>query len=139
MEDFKAIDPPTPYLSVEAYMHSFRVGYVEAEKMRNQMMRERFFSNDTYLVNVSKVYCQLGEVIHLSIKRHDNEPVRSWSDLQEIKNLLVGPEHEAIEIYPAESRLVDMAPQYHLWVFADVEYRVPVGWTTRMVSSEVRV
>ena len=28
-----------------------------------------------------------------------------------IKNLIVGPEHEGFEIYPAESRLVDTANQ----------------------------
>jgi len=30
--------------------------------------------------------------------------------------MIVGEEHEAFEVYPAESRLVDTANQYHLWV-----------------------
>ena len=55
-------------------------------------------------------------IIHLSIKRHDREPVSDWRDMQEIKNQIVGKEHEAVEIYPADSRLVDTANQYHLWV-----------------------
>lgn len=57
-----------------------------------------------------------------------------WRDLQEIKNELVGPEHEAIEIYPAESKRVDSANQYHLWVFKDPTYRIPIGFQTRLVT-----
>lgn len=72
---------------------------------------------------------------HLSIKRRDKQPIHDWRDLQRIKNELVGPEHEAIEIYPAESRLVDTANQYHLWVFKSADVRVPVGFSVRMVSN----
>lgn len=73
-------------------------------------------------------------VLHLSIKRIDREPIRDWRALQSIKNALVGEECEAIEIFPAESRLVDTANQYHLWVFVDPEVRVPVGFMTRLVD-----
>lgn len=59
--------------------------------------------------------------------------MHDWRDLQAIKNELVGPEHEAIELYPAESRLVDTANQYHLWVLKDPSQRIPVGWTQRLV------
>jgi hypothetical protein len=58
-------------------------------------------------------------VIHLSIKRVDREPVTDWRHKQEIKNMVVGPEFEGIELFPAESRCVDTANQYHLWVFGD--------------------
>lgn len=36
-------------------------------------------------------------------------------DAQRIKNELLGDEYEACELYPAESRLVDGANQFHLW------------------------
>lgn len=55
-------------------------------------------------------------VLHLSIKRNDRKPIHSWADLQWIKNQLCGPEAEAIELFPAESRMMDAANQYHLWV-----------------------
>jgi len=55
-------------------------------------------------------------VTHLSIKRLDRDPLHDWRDLQRIKNELCGPEREAVEVYPAESRLVDTSNQYHLWV-----------------------
>ena len=67
-------------------------------------------------------------MIHLSIKRLDRAPVTSWSHLQRIKNELVGEEHEAVELFPAESRLVNMANQYHMWCLADGELRFPFGF-----------
>lgn len=62
-------------------------------------------------------------VVHLSIKRKDDLRVRSWVDLQMIKNSLVGPECEGVEIFPAESRKVDYANQYHLWILLDPDKR----------------
>lgn len=55
----------------------------------------------------------------LSIRRDDRAPVRDWRHMQEIKNQLCGPEREGVELFPAESRLVDQANQYHLWVTRD--------------------
>jgi len=75
---------------------------------------------------------------HLSIKRKDREPIDEdrWRILQRIKNTLVGPEHEAVELYPAESRLVDTANQWHLWVFQKPQQQWPFGFTSRLVTSE---
>ena len=76
-----------------------------------------------------------GVLIHLSIKRLDKSPLeRDWRDYQAIKNQLIGKECEAIELFPAESRLVDNANQFHLWGWGNPEIRVPVGWNDRMVS-----
>jgi hypothetical protein len=74
------------------------------------------------------------DLIHLSIKRLDKEPIHDWRDLQEIKNEIVGRYNEGMELYPAESRRVDTANQYHLWVFADPKYRIPIGFDTRLVT-----
>lgn len=67
-------------------------------------------------------------LIYLSIKRLDQQPIRNWRDLQRIKNELVGPENEAVELFPAESRLLDTANQFHLWVCADPTLRLPFGF-----------
>lgn len=75
-------------------------------------------------------------IIHLSIKRIDRNPIHDWRDLQRIKNAIVGEENEAFELYPAESRLVDTANQYHLWAFTDKRVRIPCGFTSRLVSEE---
>ena len=71
-------------------------------------------------------------MIHLSIKRNDKEVIRDWRELQRIKNELVGPENEGIELFPAESRLVDTANQYHLFVLVNKDRRFPFGWETRL-------
>lgn len=75
-----------------------------------------------------------GPMIHLSIKRIDKEPIRDWRDFQRIKNELAGPQAEAVEIFPAEARLVDGANQYHLWVFHS--YRFPFGFSEGRQISE---
>src|SRR5438034_10689879 len=43
----------------------------------------------------------------LEVVPRDGLPVRRWRDLQRIKNELMGPEREAVEVFPAESRLHD--------------------------------
>lgn len=75
--------------------------------------------------------------VHLSIKRIDQKPVRDWRDLQRIKNQLLGEECEAVELFPAESRLVDNANQFHLWGYDDPTFRFPLGFGDRMVSDDV--
>jgi hypothetical protein len=82
--------------------------------------------NDLYQVNV-RFIPEMG-MKHLSIKRRNKHPVHDWRHLQRIKNEIVGEECEALEIYPAESRLVDTANQYHLWAFTDPSYRIPCGF-----------
>lgn len=133
MKPFEPADIPPEYRTVEAYMNTFHVCYEEAKHMRDLMMQEKFFINDKYQVNVSTVQSPLGAIVHLSIKRLDKAPVHDWRDIQAIKNELVGPENEGMELYPAESRLTDCAPQYHIWVFADPSLRIPIGWTKRLV------
>lgn len=94
--------------------------------------------NDEYHVAIDK-QCEHGfgeiEVWHLSIKRHDRETIGDWRIKQEIKNLIVGEECDAFELYPKESRLVDTANQYHLYAFPS-GHTVPVGWTLRCVTDD---
>lgn len=111
------------------------------EELYRQVAQDDVYLNDEYQVNVNRNY-KWGadmEVWHLSIKRLDKEAVHDWRDLQAIKNMIVGEEYEAVELYPSESRLVDSANQYHLWVFVGVfgsnEIPVlPIGFTSRYVT-----
>ena len=80
-----------------------------------------------------------GKCTYLSIKRKDKKALHDWRHFQLIKNELVGEEIEAIELYPAESRLHDTANQFHLfcnpmgtkvkfgWNFRDVDYVEQIG------------
>lgn len=56
-----------------------------------------------------------GKMQHLWIRRHDSKPM-GWSQLQRIKNEVIGKESTAIQVFPKESQLVDQANMYHLWV-----------------------
>lgn len=142
MSPFELAELPAAYRTPEGYMQSFKVGYAEACAMVKVAARGKIFINDVYQVNVSPPFTPPGEwpwpeMIHLSIKRRDRECARDWRELQIIKNTFVGPENDGMEIYPAESRLVDMANQFHLWVFTDPKVRIPTGWNTRTVFNEV--
>jgi hypothetical protein len=96
----------------------------------------KLFVNSRYTVLVRRVPPTGGwpQILHLSIKRNDGEPVHDWRDLQRIKNEIVGHEHEGVELYPAESRLVDGANQYHLFVLTDPSIRFPFGYQERLVA-----
>ena len=70
----------------------------------------------TVLVSqVGEVHPKLGRLIHLSIRRDDRSKIRDWRELQEIKTAILGPDAEAVEIFPAEGRVMDTCNQYHLW------------------------
>jgi hypothetical protein len=89
--------------------------------------------NSRYQVSLYfQVHPEFGEMAHLSIKTLDRAAHHDWRDLQRIKNELCGEQCDAVEIYPAESKLVDSANQYHLWVFRS--YHLPFGFQTRLVA-----
>lgn len=87
---------------------------------------EECWMNSRYTVLIRRPKSEMGDLVHLSIKRNDKNPLHDWRDLQRIKNEILGEEEEAMELYPAESRLVDGANQYHLWCFLGM--RAPFGY-----------
>jgi hypothetical protein len=89
------------------------------------------WTNDRYTVIARPLSDQPGW-LWLSIRRNDRRPVRDWRDLQRIKADIADPEREAVELYPAESRLVDTSNQYHLWV-APEGVVFPFGYTERLL------
>lgn len=103
------------------------------EAMLQQASRFQVYENDLYRVEIDT---DSPPFIHLDIHRHDHTPCKNWCHFQQIKNELIGPEHEAVEIFPAESRLVDTANQYHLWVHANPCYRLPMGFRERFVPPQ---
>ena len=96
------------------------------------------YENNLYRVHVREYEGQDedgAQATWLSIRRLDGSAMHDWRHIQQIKNMLTDPEREAIEVYPAESRLVDTVNQYHVWVLPFGE-KVPYGWIERMVSEE---
>lgn len=104
-----------------------------AELERLDMHPDRIVMNKRYEVWVRVIDGPWGLITWLSIKRRDKAPIHDWRDLQRIKNDLAGPEVEAVEIYPAESRLVDTANQYHLWCLPQ-GFQLPFGFRSRLVA-----
>ena len=99
---------------------------------------EEQWANDQYVVYLRHMKSDHPEqpgMIHLSIKNVDRGTRHDWRDFQRIKNQLCGPEWEAMEIFPAESRLIDMANQYHLWCFP---FQIGVGWPNRLVANQAQ-
>ncbi len=75
------------------------------------------WSNHTYAVQVfSEQPSPVGFVRPIGIGRHDKGANFPWQDLQRIKNQLYGENAVAVEVFPAESDLVDEANMRWLMV-----------------------
>jgi len=124
-------------------------GYAERQRIihdfgidaASEVLSFEIWLNNKYTVAMRRQKNQnpnvdLPDLIHLSIKRNDKNPIRDWRDFQLIKNQLVGPECEGVELFPAESRLIDTGNQYHVWVWDDPAFRFPIGFQEgRIVSN----
>jgi len=112
----------------------------DAQSAWAYLKRCEYFRSDTYQVAVDKTpehgFGPECELWHLSFKRNDREAFHDWRVAQMIKNAICGDEAEGMEIYPAESRLVDTSNQYHLWVFMNDGWRIPCGWSQRTVVDD---
>lgn len=100
--------------------------------------------NSRYQVEAVKLRGEapLGDCIWLSFKTRDKSARHDWREIQRIKNEIVGPHVEAVELYPDEDRLVDTSNQYHLWCFPWCVFaghapgRLPFGYRERLIGHE---
>lgn len=93
-----------------------------------------YWINDIYQVEFRRFD---EDCVQLNIRRRDGDVIfRDWRHFQRIKNELLGSECEAVELYPAESRLVDTSNKYHLWGYMNPELRFPFGMDQRDVRSQ---
>lgn len=76
-----------------------------------------------------------GPYMILGISAIDESARHDWRDFQKIKNDLVGKEWEAVELYPAESRLVDPSNRFYLWCVPQGVFTF--GWKERKVQGPV--
>lgn len=110
---------------------------ISLDKIKEDMIKMQsrpIYKNQIYTVIADFASAVTTGWIHLSVRRNDRRPCTDWRHKQMIKNQLVGPEHEAIELFPAESRMVDESNQYHLWVLADPSQKLPVGFNFESVK-----
>lgn len=95
------------------------------------------YRNSRYQVHQRSHAAQRGgSVIHLSFKRIDQGILIPYEDKLRIKNELVDPESEGVELLPARSREIDMANQYHLWVRDRHNARFPLSLPSPLPLSE---
>lgn len=119
-------------------MRDYGLSREEADRVIAEAVAGRWLKNSRYTVIVrrAKVYqADWPAMIHLSIKRNDRlapGPER-WRDFQRIKDEIVGPEHEAVELYPSSERVVDTSNQYHLWVMTEPGVVFPFGLQDRNI------
>ena len=132
----------------------FKLDKANSQKYLEGIKYEEVYQNDQYMAFVNR---RVGpgafpystavtggglpleeEFVWLSFKRNDRKPVKDWRHVQNIKNDILGPECEMVELFPAESRLVDTANQYHLWGFTNSEIRWPFGFAVGIQESDVQ-
>lgn len=86
---------------------------------------DRAYSNGKYAVMVRTIDTEWGKVDHACIRNTGSTDI-TWREKQKIKNELFGKERVAIEVFPAESDLVDQANMYHIWVLP-AGFKLPFG------------
>ncbi len=84
------------------------------------------WKNELYTVTVTRHAD--GWVTELSIRRNDRRAAHDWRHFQRIKSEIAGPQIEAVEMYPAENRLMDTANQYYVFCLPPGT-QFPFGYT----------
>lgn len=96
----------------------------QTENNKARGIRVEVWGNDFYQVTAR---IQRDGFTHLSCKREDRYSIHDWRQLQQIKNEICGEERWAVEVYPAESMIVDTSNEYHLWVLPPGD-KLPFGF-----------
>lgn len=134
-----AEDPPmTPFQQAPTEAPTFEeiktmTGWPDdrAREHSKLLQGHHIWVNNLYQVNVEYADTEVNGGIgfaHLIVRRRDGRPIRSWTHFQQIKNELIGPQCEAVELYPAERNLVDAKDHYHLWAFTSPEHNFGIGF-----------
>jgi hypothetical protein len=120
--------------AVELLSRSQKISTKAAREILDAYNAEsEYWINGLYQVQVRRHTAQ--GFAHLNIRRRDGKAIfRDWRHFQWIKNQLIGEECEAVELYPAESRLVDASNKYHLFCALNPKFRFPLGFDERDVD-----
>tara|TARA_X000001382_G_C3133071_1_gene167045 strand:- start:201 stop:698 length:498 start_codon:yes stop_codon:yes gene_type:complete len=135
-EVVKAVYKDSKKVAIENNKKVMTMGQIKA--LLTETLNEEVWANDLYECAVRRVSdAQLkDDVIHLSIKNYDRNTEIPWQHKQWIKNEVLGEEYEGLELFPAESRMVNTANQYHIWCLPK-GVTIPIGWFEgRVVSNQ---
>ena len=89
---------------------------------------DQVFQNNIYIVQVFNHTCGWGMVKRVMIRRNDELPEHDWNKLQRIKNEVFGEEATALEVYPKQRNLIDVANIYWLWIMPE-DFFCPIELT----------
>ena len=121
----------------QAMIEEFSGATLSKAKVKKQLRKEekwQHFKNDLYRSIINET--NSGGYTEVSITRHDQKAIHNWRHFQRIKNDLFGEEREAVELYPAESRLMDTANTYWLYILPE-GMKVPFGFEDRHVTEDM--
>jgi hypothetical protein len=80
---------------------------------------DQVFQNNVYIVQIFNHSCSWGMVKRAMIRRNDELPEHNWSKIQRIKNEVFGEDAVALEVYPKQRNLIDVANIYWLWILPE--------------------
>jgi len=83
----------------------------------DSLFPDETWGNDRYTVNVHFLDGDRDGFVEVGVHNHNRTPHVPWRHLQQIKNEVVGADREAVQLFPAEDRLVDTANEYWLYVY----------------------
>jgi hypothetical protein len=131
------LQPHEMFLRKEVVQHAmeyYKLDEAEARKLLDdEHAKCAYYVNDLYQVEVTPMSSDELFACQINIRRRDGGMYKDWRHFQQIKNETVGPEREAVEVYPAESRKVDTCNKWHLWVLPEGQC-VPTSWSERDVQ-----
>lgn len=114
-EDFR------PYFGGRLPTPEEKLAYIEREV--HAMANGSRYGNDVYEVEMSAA----PPFVCLTISRLDGRPCEEWSELQQIKNELVGLENEAVRLFPKDGQDTERRAECCLWVHTDPLFRFTGG------------
>lgn len=98
-----------------------------SDRERIAVFRSRHF--------LAQAFDEVDGIVRLTVNRTDWDANAnrwrddiSWDDLQRIKNEAGFPDCDAVEIYPEQSSVVNVANMRHLWILPD---RISFAWRSQ--------
>ena len=128
---------------INLHIHKYKMTRKNAKIALNELIKSQCWYDQHGKYKVVKSVLRIGEgMVHdqvfdgtvwLCIRHQDGGHLRDWREYQQIKNDLVDPTREGVEIYPAEARVVDTDNLFNLFVLPQ-GITLPLGWASRDVS-----
>jgi hypothetical protein len=88
-----------------------------SDEALDDLISDETWGNDRYTVSVHLLDGDRDGFVEFAVHNHNRTPHVPWRHLQQIKNEVLGPDREAVQLFPAEDRLVDTANEYWLYVY----------------------